>query len=504
MRARSRTPPGCRTISPAAPGSGTRRGARLSAGVRPHPSNVRRRARFPRPPLRYGATIVPLVDRFYPPLLAGVLRRPLERGAGAPYLATARWLREFYAWPAERRREWQDRRLDEIIRHIRRDVPFYAGCAAPDGNPRSALAALPVVDKVRIKHEPDAFHARGWKEMCTLAKTTSGSTGQPFAYVLDCRAWAHIYAAAINFRERVNVRYGERVVLLGAPTALGLEAPDSKRALRHRIERHDRSLTGFDIGRAASLERARQAGRRDAAMWYGYASTIAAMAQAVLSEGITTPGPRAIVTMAEVLQPAWREQIRQAFRAPVFDEYGSNDGGVLSQTCEHGRFHLAENVSIVEVLEDGAPCPPGVEGEVVVTNLHARALPFVRYRIGDRAVPATGACECGRSGPALEHVTGRSGETILLPDGSEISGHAFGMLFANTPGVERWQIFQSDPSSIRIRLDVGEPLDDGRRDAIQGFARRHCGPDVAVHIVTDEPLDRTTGGKLRMVVRGFG
>ena len=443
-----------------------------------------------------------MVDRFYPGLLNGPLRRPLERAAGAPYLATARWLREFFAWPDERRREWQDERLVEILNHARRAVPFYADTPA-DPDVRAALAALPVVDKERIKQDERAFYARGWREMRTFAKRTGGSTGVPFRYALDSRAWGQIYAAAIHFRERVGVRYGDPVVLLGAPTSLGLEALSRTERLRQRIERRERSLTGFDISPAASAERTRRVARMDAALWYGYASTVAAMAQATLERNIPVRGPRAIVTTAEMLQPAWRERIVRAFGRRLYDEYGCNDGGLLAQTCEHGRFHLAENLSIVEVVKDGLPCPPNVEGEVVVTNLHARALPFLRYRTGDRAVMAAGTCDCGRSGAALERVTGRTGETVLLPDGSEITGRAFSHVFTRTPSVQRWQIVQTDYTTIRVRLEVRDDLDAGQRELIHDYVRRHCGPQVQIHISTDEPLDRTPGGKHRVVVRDF-
>ena len=60
-----------------------------------------------------------------------------------------------------------------------------------------------------------------------------------------------------------------------------------------------------------------------------------------------------------------------------------------------GRFHVAENISLVEILDGDEPCPPGVEGDIVVTNLHAQALPFLRYRVGDRAVLGDGPCPCG-------------------------------------------------------------------------------------------------------------
>jgi phenylacetate-CoA ligase len=247
-----------------------------------------------------------------------------------------------------------------------------------------------------------------------------------------------------------------------------------------------------------------RADKLGASLWYGYASTIAAMAQAALERGIEVRGPKAVITTAEMLQPAWREAIEQAFGPRLYDEYGCNDGGILSQTCGRGRFHLAENVSIVEVIDDDdQPCGPGIEGDVAVTNLHARALPFIRYRIGDRAVLGDEMCPCGMPGATLDRVVGRTGEDVLLSGGRVVTGRTFAHVFKDTPGVNRWQIVQTDPDSICVRMEVTQAYDETQAEMIRGFIHRHCGEDVSVRLTTDEEMDRTPGGKLRVVIREF-
>jgi phenylacetate-CoA ligase len=437
----------------------------------------------------------------YPHLLSLLTYRLLERAVGVPYLRLADWLREFSAMPPATREQWQRERLAEVLDHARRQVPFYREVLQPGS---TDLSSIPSIDKEQIKADEAAFYAANRAEIPTIAKKTGGSTGVPFVYSLDRRAWAHQYAAAIHLRERVGFRYGEPVVLLGAPTSLGLEGKNFKSSLRHRLERHHEDLTGFAIDADVSAERVCRADEVGAALWYGYASTIAAMARATIDRGIEVRGPKAIITTAEMLQPAWREAIEQAFGPRLYDEYGCNDGGILSQTCARGRFHLAENVSIVEVLDDDdQPCAPGIEGEVAVTNLHARALPFIRYRIGDRAVLGEGTCPCGTLGATLDSVVGRTGENVLMSSGREVTGRTFAHVFKNTPGVQRWQIVQTDPDSICVRLEVTPGYDETQAEMIRGFVREHCGEEVSVRLATDEPIDRTAGGKHRVVIRAF-
>ena len=355
---------------------------------------------------------------------------------GAPYLSIARWLSDFESWPRGRRRVSQERRLARIVAYAREHAPFYRERLARGGRD-IPLAALPVVDKQQCGTSA-ARSCPTSGVTCAPSQRTGGSSGDPFRCPLDRVAWAHMYGARIHAYERHGYRYGEPMLMLGAPESLGLGTHGWTDRLRHVVERTDPSLTGYRLEHEHSLARARAAEARNAALWYGYAGTIAAMALAVLDAGVCVRAPRMSVTTAEELEPSWRDHIERAFGVPVYDDDGCNDGGIYVQSCERGRFHVAENLSSVEILDsDGRPCPPDEEGEVVVKNLHARALPLIRYPIGDRAVERGDPCPCGRSGVALERLTGRTWDQILLPRGRRLSAMAFWPVFKKTPHVRR-------------------------------------------------------------------
>jgi phenylacetate-CoA ligase len=443
-----------------------------------------------------------VADRELYPDVAGLLTTlVIERWLRAPYLSTAAWLREFDAWDGDRRRAWQDERLGEILAHARRHVPYYRARAdAAGGDPRAALARMPVVDKALIRADMEAFLSDRTSRTSTVTKRTGGSTGDPWEYPLDRTAWTHMYAAQLHFFERAGVRYGEPVLTLGVPRLPGLTT-GWKANLRRRLERKTLSATSFEVDPDASLRRAREALAAGATLWYGYAGTLAAMAHAVLDAGLEVRGPRAIVTTAEPLHPAWRDAIERAFRSPLYDEYGCNDGGVLAQSCPRGRFHLAENLSVVEVLDGDTPCPQGVEGDIAITNLHARALPFIRYRNGDRGVLGEGACPCGRAGATLERIAGRTGDRVRLRDGTLLSVMTFAQVFKLTPGVRRWQVVQPDVDRLVVRLDVRPDFDDVQGATILDYVRARTNGRVEVSLSVSEPIVLTPAGKHKVVVR---
>lgn len=435
----------------------------------------------------------------YPGFLGVLTQLVIEPLIGAPYLSTANWLRDFYSWPDERRREWQHARFQHVVALAARDVPFYRRLLSGRRADSVSRGDLPVVSKEIIRTAMDQFLADGWREMPRVAKQTGGTTGDPWNYPLDMRAWTHIYAASLHFYERAGYRYGERVVLLGAPPSLDEKA--LKMRIRRRLEQHEVRLAGYAVDPEASARRVMRAAAMRGALWYGFAGTIAAMADAVLDHGLQLSGPRVIVTTAEPLQPAWRERITAAFGVMPFDQYGCNDGGVLSQTCARGRFHVAENVSIVEVIDGDQVAPPGVEGEIAVTNLHARALPFLRYKTGDRAVLGDGPCPCGTPGVTLERVAGRQVDRLDLPDGSQLSGLSFGRIFMSTPHVRRWQVVQVDQRRLTVRLDVDAGFDPEEAAVIQRGFRERVGDGVHVELETGAAIEQTRGGKQKIVVR---
>jgi len=436
----------------------------------------------------------------YPHLLACLTHTVLEPAVGARYLAIADWLRDFTSWSDERRLAWQRQQLTTVLEYACEVVPFYRARFSRTDGRRLSLDSFPIVDKAKIRADLDAFLPPGWRERPYIPKRTGGTSGDPWQYPLDRRAWAHMYGAAIHFKELTGYRYGEPMVLFGTPTSLGVAEPDWKSRLRHKLERHHLSQVGFALDEKSSRDRLAYGLKANAAVWYGYASTIAAMADVALAQKKAVEGPRAIITTAETLQPVWRQRIEKAFGPRLYDEYGCNDGGILAQTCRHGRFHVAENISVVEILEGEKRCPPGVEGDVVVTNLHARVLPFIRYKIGDRAVLGEGPCPCGIPGTILDRLGGRAWDYVQLRDGTRVSSVAFNPVFIEIPGVRRWQVVQPSLDQLIVRLDVDSSFINRQAEVIRRYVIAQC-PGVQVDLSTTEPIERTQGGKHKAVVR---
>ena len=157
---------------------------------------------------------------------------------------------------------------------------------------------------------------------------------------------------------------------------------------------------------------------------------------------------------------------------------------------------------ILEVLDpEGAPCPPGTEGDIAVTSLVNRAMPLLRYRIGDRGVAADGVCSCGRGLARLESVSGRGVDCLRRSDGTVIPGeyfiHFVGVVF-NRPWIVKFQVVQTDLDRVVFKVvsKKVEPTTE-EREELAHIVRMAMGDDCRTEIELVDEIPTSESGKYR-------
>jgi phenylacetate-CoA ligase len=186
--------------------------------------------------------------------------------------------------------------------------------------------------------------------------------------------------------------------------------------------------------------------------------------------------PRVVQYGGEAMSPEGRELIERDFGVPVLSNYNAIEAFKIGHFCELRRgYHLYEDLCDLWLARpDGAPCPPGERGEVVISNLVNRATVLLNYRLGDFARLAPDPCDCGRTSSVLSAVEGRKSELIPLPSGEVV--HPFALhpvtkSYGNE--VARWQLVQHEPARFELRLVLYEP--DAFERIGEPFARRISG-----------------------------
>jgi phenylacetate-CoA ligase len=145
------------------------------------------------------------------------------------------------------------------------------------------------------------------------------------------------------------------------------------------------------------------------------------LARILEPRGERLPSLRRIFSGSEVLEDSQRERIRRVFGVEVSDNYGSTEAFPAWQ-CPTGSYHVNAEHVIVEIVDDhGLPTSPGKLGRVLLTTLHNRLMPLVRYEIGDYAIAAEGACRCGRTLPLIGAIGGRDINLFIDAEGKRFT-----------------------------------------------------------------------------------
>jgi phenylacetate-CoA ligase len=236
------------------------------------------------------------------------------------------------------------------------------------------------------------------------------------------------------------------------------------------------------------------------ALLIAYPSWLAALARhvRVTRPEFRIPTLRAILSTGEVLFDFQRRVIVDTFGAPAFQEYGSQDSGLIAHEDASGALRLNAEQMVVEVLRDGSPAGPGEFGEVVVTHFFTPVMPFVRYATGDVVRQLDGP-PVGTGLPIFPVPEGRTSDLLLTSDGVPISSRPVVEALVSAAGLRDFSLLQTDPDTVVVLEATGECGESGSRGEAEDILRQFLGRSIAVEWRVGTRFEPFVSGKRRYV-----
>lgn len=414
----------------------------------------------------------------------GAFARLAHLAAGAasyPALHAAQWRS-----PDEvRALQWQ--RLRRLLTFAYERSPLYrrrfdeVGVQPGDVRSLADLRLLPTVRREDLRR-PDELLARGFPSTRLRSSTTSGSTGRRTTSYFDERAWV-LGKHLLKLRARLacGVRPWDRIALFQEDAP---DPPETGALARMRA---------FTIHRPIA-EILPMAAAFSPTVLYGFPGHLARLAV----EAGGRLRPRLIFTSGEVLDPATRRTIEAGLGAPVLDVYGCTEIKEIAWQCaERGAYHLNADWIVVEALPD-VGADPAQGGRLLLTSLANRAMPLLRYDIGDTGIVLEERCPCGRGLPMIRPTLGRSVDYLALPDGRTLAPYSLTCAVEAIDGMRQYQFVQTQRDRLELRVVPTEAFDDGQAAALVA-ALRPVVPGVVVEVRTVPSIPSEPSGKYRIV-----
>jgi phenylacetate-CoA ligase len=408
--------------------------------------------------------------------------------------------------PPEQLAALQWERLQRLLEHCYREVPYYRrrwrelGITPKDICNLDDYAALPVLTKADVRAHVDELKADSWRDRL-LYKATGGSTGEPMRFGFTRESNDRRTAVMWRGYEWAGSRMGRRTLFLwGGPVGDPTRAHQLKDRLYNSVFAR-RVLNSFKMTEANMADYANAIDRYRPDIIVAYVGPLVQLAEWLTACGRRIWRPQAIIGGAEAMHDFQREAIERAFLAPAFNTYGCREFMLIAAECEqrHG-LHVNSDHLVVELRTSHGAASDGHAGEVVITDLFNYGMPFVRYANGDMATASTEHCHCGRGLPLLARVEGRILDAIRTPGGHVLPGEFFPHMLKDVPGLQRFQLVQRRLDRLDLSIVRGAGFDDASLEYIHREVDKVLGDSVQLHCHFVDEIPLTRSGKMRVTV----
>jgi len=427
--------------------------------------------------------------------------------------------RGFDGFSAEALEDRCTARLQHLLRHAYRHVPYYRdlwdrhGISVSDVHQMADLAAFPPLTREQIREglRTKRLLAHQVPASRRLPTHTTGSTGTPLFFYGDTQS-AHDRARAWRYLDQAAgiERNDERVWLTVPRPAPAWTArhPISSWLKRARFRQPEDLLSIYHITVEDVPRLINQIDRHGPYFLYGIASSIRFLAEhgSALGCELLRP-PRVVIGTSDTFLEEHRRLVSAFFHSPALSRYGSYEiGGGVAQTCPANPqvHHVLSELVVIEVVDDqNRPVKPGQTGKVLVTDLTNEVMPVIRYDLGDVA-RAVEPCPCGSPWPVIGEIFGRTSDQITTP-----AGHLFPAweleieLFYRhhfKDVISEYQFIQHAAGELEMLLVPTNSLRNGALHRLRDTLCRFLGEGMEVTISPVARIQPEANGKRRLVI----
>lgn len=403
----------------------------------------------------------------------------------------------------------QKERLEQLIKHANEFVPYYKEAFSKINfiNERGfidwdSFNEIPVLTKdiIRSRNNDLISTDLRYKKRKPYRNTSGGSTGEPVEFIQDKMYLEQNIANKLYYKTFVGQDIGDPEIRLWGSEKDILEGSESiiKRLKSWLYNRTD--LNAFLMNEDKLIQFVNIINKRQPEWIEAYVQSMVELARFCKKRKLKIYQPKGILTSAGTLYTEMEKEIREVFKCPIFNRYGSREVGDMACSCEENMgLHLNTLGHFFEILDElGDEVQPGESGIVHVTSLTNYTMPLIRYRVGDIATKATNpVCKCGRPWPLIKDIRGREVNIFKTTTGDKIDGEFFTHLFYHKAWCAKFQVIQEELEKITIRIvkTTKRKLSENEINDIESPIKKVMGNNCKINWEFLDNIDPLKSGK---------
>lgn len=220
-------------------------------------------------------------------------------------------------------------------------------------------------------------------------------------------------------------------------------------------------------------------------------------------DGRLAISPLSIMVSGETPSLVDIERATEIWNCPITSMWASSEFGIMGMSSHFEEGHLlSDDLLIIEAVdEDGAPVEPDTEAaKLLVTNLHNKTLPLIRYEMTDQLTIYSKPAACGSGFRAASFVKGRSGDNFVYEGKIRVHAHLFRHVIEQRPGILEYQVRQTKEGA-KVLLVESEPVDEVEVATTLKHDLAKIGlPSPMVEVEKVPSIERTVAQKLKRFI----
>ncbi len=396
------------------------------------------------------------------------------------------------------------KKLVENINYAYEHVPYYkeqfkkANITPKDIKSKKDILKIPLTTKKDILESNLRYVSDEFRDHKLYTSRTSGSTGEPFVSYFDKDGWMILkFASKYRARNACGFSFKDKFVIIDTISIDEANKYNNKFNF-YKLIIKKRLLSVYD-----SLEsHVKLYENFKPSTIYGFPSYFVNLVSYLEKEGIKLDFVKKIFTSSEVLNPSNRKIIEVYFNCKINDIYGSTETKEVSWECpKHEGYHINDDLLYIECIgDDGKPVKNGKIGKIVMTSFENKAMPLLRYCIGDTGFIMDKQCSCKRTFTLMKPIYGRIIDYFILNDGRKISPYELTMSIEGINGIVQYQILQKSKFLVEVSMKTNPNFLPESKQLIINNLKKILGNEVDIILnFVDSFKDNNERRKFRVV-----
>jgi phenylacetate-CoA ligase len=409
--------------------------------------------------------------------------------------------KERASWTQAEYLNWQKNAVTEMLVYAAQKVPYYRNYwTGKDQSNIGDINAWPILDKDIVRNHPTQFISDDFNIKDLSVMHTSGTSGKPMTIYLSKESfglWYALYDLRIKkengvdpFKDAYGTFAGQLICAQNQTKApfwvhnqLGKQVYFSSYHLNeNNIQSYVKAMDDYKL-----------------TYLMGYTSALNSVVVLAKAKNIELPKLKLVITNAEPLFDHQRELISSAFQCPVVQTYSGCEYAFGGTEDLQKNMWLWPESGLLEVLTVNGNIQPYGQGAFLATGLVNKAMPLIRYKIGDSGtIEDPEITKSIGNMLRLTSIDGRTDDLIKTPDGRLVG--RLDPVFKADFAIKEAQIIQEKLTLIILKVVEDKNFNEAQKQELIARLKDRVGDAIEIQYQSVDSIARNANGKFKAVI----